>query len=76
MRRRQFISLLGGAAASPLRARAQQTDRVWRIGVLVGEAWPEVEGLHDGLRDLGYREGENLLIQYRFANGDAGRFLS
>ena len=72
--RRQFVSLLGGAAVWPLGARAQQTGRVWRIGVLVAEPWPEVEGLHDGLRDLGYREGENLLIQYRFANGDAGRF--
>ena len=72
--RRQFVSLLGGAAVWPLGARAQQTGRVWRIGVLLAEPWPEVEGLHDGLRDLGYREGENLLIQYRFANGDAGRF--
>src|SRR2546429_7481665 len=74
MRRRQFITLLGGAAAWPLGARAQQTGRVWRIGVLVAEPWPEVEGLHDGLRELGYHEGENLLLEYRFANSDAGRF--
>jgi putative ABC transport system substrate-binding protein len=75
MKRREFITLLGGAAAAwPLGARAQQTGRVWRIGVLVAEPWPEVEGLHDGLRELGYREGENLLLEYRFANGDAGQF--
>jgi ABC-type uncharacterized transport system substrate-binding protein len=74
MRRRQFIALLGGAAAWPLGARAQQTGRVWRIGVLVAEPWPEVEGLHDGLRELGYRDGENVLLEYRFANGDVGRF--
>jgi putative ABC transport system substrate-binding protein len=74
VRRRDFITLLGGAAAWPLGARAQHTGRVWRIGVLVAEPWPEVEGLHDGLRELGYREGENLLLEYRFANGDAGRF--
>jgi putative ABC transport system substrate-binding protein len=74
MRRRQFITLLGGAAMCPFGAQAQQTDRVWRIGVLVAEPWPEVEGLHDGLRELGYREGQNLLLEYRFANGDTGRF--
>ena len=72
--RREFVTLLGGAAAWPLSARGQQFDRMWRIGVLVTEPWPEVEGLHDGLLELGYREGKNLLIEYRFAKGDAGRF--
>ncbi len=75
MRRREFIAFLGGAAiAWPLSARAEKPDRIRRIGVLVSEPWPEVEGLHDGLRELGYREGENRLLEYRFANGDAGRF--
>jgi putative tryptophan/tyrosine transport system substrate-binding protein len=75
LKRRQFITLLGSAAAAwTLGARAQQMGRVWRIGVLVAEPWPEVEGLHDGLRELGYREGENVLLEYRFANGDAERF--
>jgi putative ABC transport system substrate-binding protein len=73
--RREFITLVGSGAASwPLSASAQQIGRVWRIGVLVAEPWPEVEGLHDGLRELGYRDGENVLLEYRFANGDAGRF--
>jgi putative ABC transport system substrate-binding protein len=75
--RREFVSLLGGGAAFwwPLTAKAQQPiDRIWRIGVLVAEPWPEVDGLHDGLRELGYRDGENLLLEYRFANGEAGRF--
>jgi putative ABC transport system substrate-binding protein len=75
MRRRKFITLLGGAAATwPFAASAQPVGRVWRIGVLVAEPWPEVEGLHDGLRELGYRDGENVLLEYRFANGDAARF--
>jgi putative tryptophan/tyrosine transport system substrate-binding protein len=74
MRRREFITLLGGSAVWPLAASAQQIGRVWRIGVLIAERWPEVEGLHDGLRELGYRDGENVLLEYRFANGDAGRF--
>src|SRR4029434_5749937 len=65
----------GGAAATwPLAARAQQIGRVWRIGVLVAERWAEVEGWDDGLRDLVYRDGEDVLLEYRFANGDAGRF--
>jgi ABC-type uncharacterized transport system substrate-binding protein len=73
--RREFITLVGSGAASwPLSASAQQIGRMWRIGVLVAEPWPEVEGLHDGLRELGYRDGENVLLEYRFANGDAGRF--
>jgi putative tryptophan/tyrosine transport system substrate-binding protein len=75
MRRREFITLLGGTAVWPLAASAQQSGGgVWRIGVLLAERWPEVEGLHDGLRELGYRDGENVLLEYRFANGDAGRF--
>ena len=73
--RREFITLVGSGVASwPLSASAQQIGRMWRIGVLVAEPWPEVEGLHDGLRELGYRDGENVLLEYRFANGDAGRF--
>jgi putative tryptophan/tyrosine transport system substrate-binding protein len=73
--RREFITLVGGAVTAwPVAAFTQQPERMRRVGVLVAEPWPEVEGLHDGLGELGYREGRNLLIEYRFAGGDAGRF--
>ena len=67
MRRRAFITLFGGAAATwPLTARAQQPDGVRRIGVLMGigdsdpEAKPRVEALQGGLKDLGWTEGHNI----------------
>ena len=80
MRRREFITLLGGAAATwPLAARAQQpAGRVYRVGYLVGR-FPGAASLHfikafeDGLRSLGYRVGENVAIEYRFANGEMER---
>ena len=72
MRRREFITFLGGAAvAGPLLARADQR----RIGVLVNEPWEALEGLHAGLDELGYHEGRDVLIEYRFAEGAAGRFV-
>jgi hypothetical protein len=58
MRRRQFISLLGGAAAWPLAARAQQVERLRRIGFLGGgtaSLQPIYDGLLQGMRELGYR---------------------
>jgi hypothetical protein len=70
MRRREFITLLGGAAAWPLAARAQQGMR--RIGVLMPlaeddpEARSSIEALRRGLLELGWREGNNLKIEYRF----------
>jgi putative tryptophan/tyrosine transport system substrate-binding protein len=75
LHRRQFITLLGSAAmAWPLSAPAQQSQRVRRIGVLANEPWPALEGLYEGMRELGYGEGEGLLIEYRFAEGAAERF--
>jgi putative ABC transport system substrate-binding protein len=75
VRRREFITFLGGAAVAwPLSSRAKQSARVRRIGVLANEPWPAVEGLHVGLDELGYREGADFLIEYRFAEGAAGRF--
>src|SRR4029079_10919864 len=78
MRRREFIMLLSGAAAIwPLAARAQQSERVRRIGVLVGlaENDPEMQGriagFHQGLEKLGWVEGRNLRIDYRFAPAGA-----
>jgi putative tryptophan/tyrosine transport system substrate-binding protein len=77
MRRRDFITLLGGATATwPLAARAQQGERMWRIGVLMGypegdpQAQANVIALRRGLQDLGWMEGRNLQIDYRRAGGD------
>jgi putative tryptophan/tyrosine transport system substrate-binding protein len=74
MRRREFITLLGGAAATwPLAARAQQPDRMRRIGVLMPYAendqalMTRVATLQAGLRDLGWTEGRNIRIDYRYA---------
>ena len=74
MRRRDFIMLLGGvAAASPLAARAQQRGKVARIGYLglgPASAWSSrVEALRAGLRDLGWVEGKNIIIEFRWADG-------
>src|SRR5262249_14692082 len=71
MRRREFIALIGGALALPPTARAQQPAKVVRIGFLgLGSASTFanlVEGLRAGLRDLGYVEGNNLVIEFRWA---------
>jgi hypothetical protein len=67
MRRRQFITLLGGAVAWPMVARAQQGDRVRRIGVLLGSTAPErpdVAWFLQALQQLGWSEGRNLQIEY------------
>jgi putative ABC transport system substrate-binding protein len=77
-RRREFITLLGGAAAWPLAARAQQADRMRHIGVLMGvaddaEGQARVKGLQQGLQELGWIEGRNVRIDYRWTGGDATR---
>jgi putative ABC transport system substrate-binding protein len=79
LKRRTFITLLGGAAALwPLTARAQQPNRVWRIGVLetipAGMNAANYDALRQGLRDFGYVEGRNLVIEYRSADGRTQRF--
>src|ERR1700756_3518762 len=73
LRRRQFITLLGGAAAVwPLTARAQQAPRAARLGYLAPASNPDLQqALLGGLRDLGYVEGQNLAIEYRFMLGQA-----
>jgi putative ABC transport system substrate-binding protein len=79
MRRREFITLFGGAAATwPLAARAQQpAGRVYRIGYQSIASREQTLGFtrafEDGLRSLGYRVGENVLIEYRFADGQLER---
>src|SRR5262249_548926 len=75
MRRREFIGLVGGAAVWPLAVRAQQSDgRVYKIGYLQIASREQtvhlIKGLEEGLGKLGYRVGENAVIEYRFANGD------
>src|SRR5271165_5048811 len=72
MRRRDFVTILGGSAALwSLAARAEQSPRVWRIGYLgfgTASSWTsEVEALRSGLRDLGYIEGKNITIEFRWA---------
>ena len=71
MKRREFITLLGSAAAAwPLAARAQQSVKVVRLGYLAPARLPNlIEALRAGLRDFGYVEGQNLAIEYRFALG-------
>src|SRR6516225_5332196 len=78
MRRREFITLLAGATASwPLVARAQQPERVRRIGVLMGLAAsdPDASGwisaFEQVLQKSGWSEGRNIKIEYRFGTGDA-----
>jgi putative ABC transport system substrate-binding protein len=78
MKRREFITLLGGAAAWPIAARAQ-TDRMRRIGLLMVNAEGDPEGqtrvgaFRERLRELGWTEGRNVRIDYRWGVGDPAR---
>jgi len=78
-RRREFISLLSGAAAWPLAARAQQRERMRRIGVLSNPGPDDAEmqsrnaAFVQGLQELGWTVGRNLHIDYRWSHGDADR---
>jgi DNA-binding LacI/PurR family transcriptional regulator len=78
MKRREFITVLGGAAATwPLAARAQQPDRVRRIGVLMASAADDSESqariaaFLQGLKQLGWADGRNVRIDTRWATTDA-----
>src|SRR5262245_42650187 len=79
-KRRQVLTLIGGAAATwPLAARAQQAERMRRIGVLVGfaESDPEsparLAAFRHGLERLGWKEGHNVRVEYRWGAGDPAR---
>jgi ABC-type uncharacterized transport system substrate-binding protein len=75
VKRREFIILMGGAAAWPRTPHAQQpAQRMRRIGILADERWPPIDSLKQGLRNLGYVEGQNLEVVYRFAAGQAERY--
>ena len=65
MRRRKFITLLGGAAAWPLAALAQQAGRTYRLGCLLASAPNDYVAFFDGLRRRGFVEGQNLTVEYR-----------
>jgi ABC-type uncharacterized transport system substrate-binding protein len=76
--RRQFITLLGGAAAWPLAARAQQPDRMRRIGMLMNrvaddpEAQARLKAFVQGLQQLGWAEGRNVRMDFRYFVGVGG----
>ena len=73
LRRREFITLIGGAAAWPIAARAQQAGKVWRIGLLTGVPRETFSGLYagfqQGMRELGYVEGNDFVSDWRSADG-------
>jgi putative tryptophan/tyrosine transport system substrate-binding protein len=79
MRRREFIAELGSAAAWPIAARAQQPDRMRRIGVLMSldendpEAKSYLAAFTQGLAELGWTDGRNMRIDVRWAGADVGR---
>jgi ABC-type uncharacterized transport system substrate-binding protein len=77
--RRKFLATLGGAAAWPLGARAQQSERMRRVGVLMNTVSDDAEGqarlaaFHQGLQQLGWTVGHNVRIDYRWGGYDAER---
>src|SRR5262249_37739179 len=78
--RRELLAALGGAAAWPLAARAQQAERMRRIGVLMGGAGSDpveqarLAAFLDGLQQLGWTDGHNVRIDTRWPAGDADRY--
>ena len=86
LKRREFITLLGGAAAAwPLAARAQQPERMRHIAILMltaddADGQARITALREGLEKLGWTEGRNLRIDTRWAAGDTdagnGRFVT
>jgi putative ABC transport system substrate-binding protein len=67
MRRREFITLCGGAVAWPISVRAEQLDHIRRVGMLVGFDDPDLKVFRQELERLGWSEGRNLRIDYRYA---------
>ena len=79
MKRREFITLLGGTGVWPLAARAQQPDRVRRVGFLISTAETDQEArawitaFERRFAELGWVDGRNVRIEYRFGEGNATR---
>src|SRR5262245_22991935 len=78
MRRREFITLIGGGAAAwPLAARAQQAERMRRIGVLMAmktddpQSQPRLRAFAQGLQQLGWTVGQNVRVDYRWGGGNS-----
>jgi putative tryptophan/tyrosine transport system substrate-binding protein len=73
MRRRKFITLVGGAAGWTFAARAQQPGRVWRVGFITGASFeafsPLYAGFQQGMRELGYLEGKDYISEWRSVEG-------
>ena len=75
MRHREFVTLVsGGLVAWPLVARAQPSGKIWRIGFIAHRYEEFYDPLFQGLRDLGYTEGQNLVVERRYAEGRVERF--
>jgi putative tryptophan/tyrosine transport system substrate-binding protein len=75
MKRREFIGLVGGAAAWPLTASAQRAEgKIVTIGILAIEPWPPIDTFRRALDDLGYIEGKNVRFEHRYAKGRNERF--
>ena len=79
MRRRDFVAVVAGVLlavllAGPSQVRAQQATKVWRIGFIAHRYEKFYDPLFSGLRELGYVEGKNLVVERRYAEGNAGRF--
>jgi putative tryptophan/tyrosine transport system substrate-binding protein len=72
MRRRDFIALLGGGAAWPVVARAQQSTKIPRVGILSpanNEAAATLAAFRKGIHDLGYVEGQTIILDFRLSKG-------
>jgi putative tryptophan/tyrosine transport system substrate-binding protein len=74
LKRREFITLIGGAAAWPLAAHAQQAGKVWRIAFITHVPQIIYESLFEDLRELGYVEGQNVIVERQYAEGRVERF--
>src|SRR5437879_9781027 len=75
MKRRDFIAFsFGGLAAWPLAAGAQPSGKVWRIGFIAHRDEKFYTPLFQGLKELGYTEGQNLIVERRYAEGRVERF--
>src|SRR6201995_369297 len=80
MKRRELIALLGGSAVWTLSARAQQPDRIARVGYLRLSPAARIQifddAFREGLRESGYVEGRNIRIEYRSSEGDEDRLVA